>query len=366
MELTAIMPNNGFTILVIDDSPEILETLSTLLRPPYSVLAARTGMAGLDLATRLPQPHLILLDVLMPDIDGYAVLARLKENPLTSDIPVVFLTSRADPEDEEHGLMLGASDYVAKPIKPAVLKARVRIQLEARQTRDWLQNINKGLEVEVAHRTAENDQTQFAALRALAHLAETRDDETGQHILRTQNFVWLLAKLLSDHPRFARTLTAEYIDLLTKSAPLHDIGKVGIPDRILLKPGSLDAEEWAVMQTHARLGSDAIEKVERELNHPVPFLALAKEIARSHHEKWDGSGYPDGLSGDAIPISARLMALADVFDALISSRVYKDPVPFEKARDIIAEDRGSRFDPDVTDAFLGNFDEFVEIAEKYP
>lgn len=360
------MPNNGFTILIIDDSPEILETLSNLLRPQYMVLAARTGIAGLNLATRLPQPHLILLDVLMPDLDGYAVLARLKENPLTRDIPVMFLTSLADPGDEEHGLMLGASDYVSKPIKPTVLKARVRIQLEAKQTRDWLRNQNKGLENEVVHRRAENDRTQFAALRALAHLAETRDDETGQHILRTQNFVWLLAELLREHPRFSSTLTTEYIDLLTQSAPLHDIGKVGIPDRILLKSGRLDAEEWALMKTHAKLGSDAIEKVEHEMTAPVPFLALAKEIARWHHEKWDGTGYPDGLAGESIPISARLMTLADVFDALISRRVYKEPIPIEEARDMIAEGRGSHFDPDVTDAFLGNFDEFVEIVEKYP
>ena len=219
---------------------------------------------------------------------------------------------------------------------------------------------------EIKRFETEQDLMQFAAIRALAHLAETRDDDTGRHILRVQNFVWLLAELLREHPRFKDQMTTEYIDLLVQSAPLHDIGKVGIPDHILLKPGALDDDEWAIMQTHARLGSEAIEKVERDTGRPAPFLALAKEIARWHHEQWAGGGYPDGLVGEAIPISARLVALADVFDALVSRRIYKGPLSLEDARDIIAEGRGVRFDPDVTDAFLANFDEFVEIVEKYP
>ena len=361
-----MLAGRSFTILLIDDSAEILDTLSTLLRPEYKLLAARNGLAGLDIATRLPQPDLILLDVMMPDLDGYAVLARLKENPLTRDIPVVFLTSLADPQSEEHGLELGAADFISKPIKPNVLRSRVHIQLEARQARQWLNSQNDHLQSEITRVAEDNDRTRFAAMRALAHLAETRDNETGQHILRVQNFVWLLAELLREHPRFADTLTTEYIDLLIQSAPLHDIGKVGIPDCILRKPGQLDAEEWTIMKTHAALGSNALEMAERDLERPAPFLALAKEIARWHHEKWAGGGYPDGLSGDAIPVSARLMAVADVFDALISRRVYKAPFSLDKARDIIAEGRSLHFDPDVTDAFLANFDEFVEIVEKYP
>jgi putative two-component system response regulator len=200
----------------------------------------------------------------------------------------------------------------------------------------------------------------------LANLAEMRDNATGQHCARVQSFVWLLAELLQGHERFTDTLTSEYIDLLVQSAPLHDIGKVGLPDSILLKPGALDDEECAVMKTHARLGCEAIEKAERDIRHPAPFLSMTKEVARSHHERWDGGGYPDGLAGETIPVSARLVALADVFDTLISRRLYKEPFSLDDARDRIAEGRCVRFDPDVTDVFLANFDEFVEIVEKYP
>jgi putative two-component system response regulator len=211
----------------------------------------------------------------------------------------------------------------------------------------------------------ENELIQRVSIRALAHLAETRDPETGNHILRTQAYVQRMATGLAGHPRFAAFLTPHNIDLLTKSAPLHDIGKVGIPDHILLKPGSLTPDEWEIMRTHARLGSDAIEQAEADVESPVEFLVLAKEIAHWHHEKWDGSGYPDGLAGDAIPISARLMALADVFDALISQRVYKPAMTYEAARDIIAAGRGKHFDADVVDVFLNGFGDFVAIAESY-
>jgi putative two-component system response regulator len=211
----------------------------------------------------------------------------------------------------------------------------------------------------------ENDLTQQVSIRALAHLAEIRDPETGNHIRRTQGYVQRLATRLREHPRFAATLNEHYIDLLVRSAPLHDIGKVGIPDHILLKPGKLNADEWAIMQTHAKLGSAAIEEAERDIQMPLAFLSVAKEIAHWHHEKWDGSGYPDGLAGGAIPVSARIMAVADVFDALISVRVYKTAMPFSAARDIIAAGRGKHFDPDATDAFLADFADFVAIAEHY-
>ena len=212
---------------------------------------------------------------------------------------------------------------------------------------------------------AENDRTQLVSIRALAHLAETRDPETGNHILRTQAYVQQLAGSLRQHPRFSRQLYSRYIDLLVRSAPLHDIGKVGIPDSVLLKPGPLSPAEWVIMQTHAKLGHDAIERAERDIDSPLPFLALAKEIAHWHHEKWDGSGYPDGLAGDDIPVSARLMAIADVFDALITDRVYKAALPVEEARDIIAAGRGSNFDPDMVDVFLDEFGDYVSIASCY-
>ena len=243
--------------------------------------------------------------------------------------------------------------------------ARVRTQLQAKQARDWMTDQNATLEAEVARRMQENNLTQQVTIRALAHLAELRDPETGNHILRTSGYVRQLALGLRRHPRFAATLNERTVDLLARSAPLHDIGKVGIPDHILLKPGKLTPDEWAVMQTHAKLGSDAIEQAERDIEVPLDFLTMAKEIAHWHHEKWDGSGYPDRLAGEAIPVSARLMALADVFDALISLRVYKTPMPYAEARAIIAAGRGKHFDPDITDAFLAGFDDFVAIAERY-
>ena len=353
------------TILIVDDEPTNLFLLTGLLRPDYQVRAANSGESALRAAASEPRPDLVLLDVMMPGMDGYAVLARLRENPATRDIPVVFLTALAEADDEERGLQFGAADYITKPIKPAVVLARVRTQLQAKQARDWLRDENAFLEAEVVRRTAENDLTQIVTIRALAHLAETRDPETGGHILRTQGYVQLLALGLRQHPRFSDFLTSRNIDLVTRSAPLHDIGKVGIPDAILQKPGKLTAEEWEIMKTHARIGSEAIEQAEADADQPVAFLVLAKEIARWHHEKWDGSGYPDGLAADAIPCSARLMALADVFDALVSPRVYKPPMPYEQARDIIAAERGKHFDPDVADAFLASFGEFVTIAERY-
>jgi putative two-component system response regulator len=364
-----ILPASGTrpaTLLVVDDAPENLAVLGELLRAAgHRVKVANSGRAALRHAAQQPLPDLILLDVVMPEMDGYQVLAHLRADPATGPIPVIFLTALGDAEDEERGLELGAADYVAKPIRPTVVLARVRAQIEAKRARDWLRDQNAFLEAEVARRMAENDLIQHVGIRALAHLAEARDPETGNHILRTQNYVRILAIWLKDHPRFAAFLTEHAIELLTRSAPLHDIGKVGIPDHILLKPGKLAPEEWEVMKTHAKIGADAIERAEIDIGETVPFLVLAKEIARWHHEKWDGSGYPDGLAGDAIPISARFMALADVFDALISVRVYKPALPFDQARDTIAAGRGHHFDPNIVDAFLAGFDDFVAVAERY-
>ncbi len=355
----------GSRILVIDDSPEILASLAALLRPHYHVLAARTGSAGVETALRSPIPNLILLDVMMPEMDGYAVLAKLRQSPITCNIPVIFLTSLAGAEEEERGLEVGAADYISKPMKPAVLFARVRNQLEAKQTRDWLKHKTAALEAEVARRMAEHELAQNATIRALAYLAEIRDQDTGNHLLRTQSFVRLLAKLLRDQARFSTILTDHYIDLLASSAALHDLGKVGVPDQILLKPAPLTPAESVILKTHTTLGADAIELAERELKQPIPFLALTKEIVRWHHEWWDGSGYPDGLAGEAIPVSARLVAIADVFETLISRRVSKPPMSFDEARETIAQGRGSHFDPDMADVFLAHFDEFIAAAERY-
>ena len=353
------------TLLIVDDAPENLGVLSELLTPHYRVLAATSGEGCLRIANSQPAPDLILLDVMMPDMDGYTVLQRLREHPATRDIPVIFVTALIDAESEEHGLQLGAADYVTKPIRAAIVLARVRTQLEAKQARDWLKDQNAVLEAEVARRMAENNLIQQASIRALAHLAETRDPETGNHIARTQSYVHRLAISLKQHPRFSALLSDHYIDQLVRSAPLHDIGKVGIPDHILLKPGPLTTEEWVIMRTHAKMGSAAIELAERDIDAAIDFFTLAKEIANWHHERWNGSGYPDRLAGDAIPASARLMALADVFDALITARPYKTAMPFSDAREIIGSERGQHFDPDVVDAFLANFDDFVIIATRY-
>jgi putative two-component system response regulator len=353
------------TILLVDDTPENLVVLGELLRPHYRVRVASSGQRALDVAATAPRPDLILLDVMMPGMDGYATLRALRQDPSAADIPVIFVTAMDSIQDEEYGLSLGAVDYITKPVRPAIVLARVRAQLELKQARDWLKDRNTVLEAEVTRRMGENQLIQDVSIQALARLAETRDPETGNHLSRTQGYVRALATKLRGHPRFAGLLTERYIDLLVKSAPLHDIGKVGIPDHILLKPGKLDPDEWVIMKTHAKMGSDAIEHAEEDSEHPVEFLILAKEIAHWHHERWDGSGYPDGLVGEAIPLSARLMTLADVFDALISRRCYKEPIAMDETRRIILAERGRQFDPDVTDAFEAIFDEFLDIAGRY-
>jgi len=350
------------TILVVDDEPTNLMVLSDLLRPTYGVRVAKDGEAALRAVATPPRPDLVLLDVMMPGMDGHEVFRRLREDAATSDLPVLFLTALVDVEHEERGLEAGAVDYLTKPIRPAIVRARVRMQLDVKRARDMLRDSNAFLEEEVRRRVEEIALTEFAGIRALAHLAETRDLDTGVHILRTQRFVEELARRLQEHPRFAHALTQATVDLMVRAAPLHDIGKVGIPDSILLKPGSLTPEEWTVMQCHTTLGADALARAEHDVGKPVPFLPMARAIARSHHERWDGGGYPDGLAGDAIPVPARLMAVADVFDALISKRVYKDAMTIDQARAIIVEGRGTHFDPDVVAAFEAGFDAFAAIA----
>lgn len=352
-------------VLIVDDEPTNLHLLAGLLRSEFQIRVANSGESALRAANSAPRPDLVLLDVMMPGMDGYAVLSELRKNPDTQEIPVVFLTALADTLDEERGFELGAADYIAKPIKPTLVLARVRTQIQAKLARDWLRNQNSALEAEVARRMMENDLTQLVSIRALAHLAETRDPETGNHIARTQNYVLVLASRLRTSPRFADYLTKRTVDLLVRSAPLHDIGKVGIPDQILLKPGPLNEGEWEIMKTHSWLGAKAFERAEHDVDEPVAFLALAKEIAHWHHEKWNGSGYPDGLAGERIPIAARLMALADVFDALISQRVYKPAMPYKDARDIISAESGQHFDPDVVAAFLDGFVDFVTVADRF-
>ena len=353
------------TVLAVDDTPDNLALLGALLREHYIVRVATNGERALAIAAGSPHPDLILLDVMMPGMDGYETCRRLKADARTADIPVIFLTAKTKTEDEMQGFACGAVDYIAKPISPPTVLARVRSHLELKALRDREQRKAEYLEAEVARRTQMIAAVQDVTIMAMASLAETRDNETGNHLRRTQHYVRALATALKDHPRFRQALTPRMIELLFKSAPLHDIGKVGIPDRILLKPGRLTAEEFEVMKTHTTLGYEAIQHAEESLGLEVEFLRMAKEIALSHQEKWDGSGYPQGLAGDAIPLSARLMAVADVYDALISRRVYKEPMPHEQAVAIITEGRGRHFDPDMVDAFLAIQHDFRAIADRF-
>jgi putative two-component system response regulator len=352
-------------VLVVDDTPQNLMLMSALLGEHYRTKVAIHGERALEIASQTPAPDLILLDVVMPGMDGYEVCRRLKANPATAAIPVIFLTGNTDTQDQERAFSVGAVDFITKPVVGPVVLARVRTHVELKTSRDALNARYHTMEELVEARTREVIAIQDVTIRLIGSLAETRDNETGNHIRRTQNYVRVLARRLSAQPRYAATLTTAVIESLYKSAPLHDIGKVGIPDHILLKPGKLTAEEFEVMKTHTTLGREAIERAERDLGVEVAFLRFAKEIAQSHQEKWDGSGYPEGLAGEAIPLSARLMALADVYDALISRRVYKPPFTHEDALAVIAKGRGTHFDPDVYDAFLDVADEFLRIAQQY-
>jgi len=362
----AIVSIEKAIILVVDDTPDNLTLMSGLLKDNYRVKVANSGERALKIAQSDSPPDLILLDIMMPEMDGYEVCRRLKADTKTRDIPIIFLTAKTEVVDETHGFELGASDYITKPISPPIVLARVETHLAIKRMQDFLKDKNTFLAAEVNKRTAEIMAIQDVTINAMASLAETRDNETGNHIRRTQRYVRVLAEKLRFNPRFAHFLNDDKtIEVLFKSAPLHDIGKVGIPDRILLKPGRFGPEEFEIMKTHTTLGRDAILQAEKDLGMEMPFLKYAKEIAYSHQEKWDGSGYPEGLSGDDIPISARLMAVADVYDALISRRVYKAAMPHEKAVEIIKEGKGSHFDPDMVDAFLELEQEFKKIAATY-
>jgi putative two-component system response regulator len=344
-------------ILLVDDNTANLQVLrETLDGLGYKLLIAKNGQSALEIV-RKASPDLILLDIMMPDMDGYEVCRKLKAVASTRHIPVIFLTAMADAEDEARGLSLGAVDYITKPINPELVRARVRNHLELKQYRDSLEEL-------VKQRTRELQLTQAVMIESLATLAEYRDPETGGHIKRTQNYVKALAVHLKNHPKFRGELTDEMINLLYLSAPLHDMGKVGVRDHILLKPGRLDEAEFHEMQKHTTYGHDALRITEEKLGKST-FLRLAREIAYAHQEKWDGSGYPRGLKAEEIPVSGRLMALADVYDALISKRVYKPPMPHDDAVRIILDGKGRHFDPDVVDAFLELQAVFRNIALTY-
>jgi putative two-component system response regulator len=353
------------TVLAVDDDPESLRLIAELLRDNYHVRVATGGEQALRAAELEPRPDLILLDVVMPGMDGYDLCRRFRAQAHTRDTPILFLTVRSNVVDEEKGFAAGGVDYLTKPISPPILLARVRTHIMLKGGADFLKDQNAFLQEEIHRRIVQMSTIQDVAIVALASLAETRDNDTGNHVRRTQYYVEILANELRSHVRFAPLLTEDNIELLYKSAVIHDIGKVGIPDHILLKPGKLTPDEFEIMKTHTVLGRNAILAAERLLDAPNDFLRFGREIALSHHERWNGKGYPEGLAGEAIPVSARLMAVADVYDALISKRPYKEPYTHQEAVAIIAEERGQQFDPDVTDAFLSCVEDFRQIALQY-
>ncbi len=353
------------TILIVDDTPDNITLLCSLLGEQYKNKVATNGFKALKIAQATPQPDLILLDIMMPDMDGYEVCQKLKQDPRTEHIPVIFLTAKTQEGDETRGFELGAVDYITKPIVPPILMARVHTHLALQDARKYLEKQNEVLEEQVEQRTKQLANLQDAIIIAMASLAETRDNDTGHHIRRTQHYIRELAVSLQDHPDFRPILDDRYIDTLYKSAPLHDIGKVGVPDRILLKPGSLTKEEFDEMKRHTIYGRDTIIEIENSLEAPESFLVAARDIAYYHHERWDGTGYPVGLSGADIPICARLMALVDVYDALTTKRIYKDASSHDEAVKIITSARGAHFDPQVVDAFVKIQNKFAAIADHF-
>jgi putative two-component system response regulator len=353
------------TVLAVDDTPANLTLLSQLLGRHYRVQIAVSGAKALELALRRP-PDIVLLDVMMPGMDGYEVCRRLKADPRTREVPVIFLTALNGVDDETRGFDVGGADFVAKPFNPATLQARVHTQLELKAWRDALRDRNAWLQGELDARLDEVDRLRDTTLFVMVALAEFRDEDTGNHVKRTQEYVRVLAEWLLLKGLAPDWLDNENLDAMAKAAPLHDIGKIGIPDRVLLKPGALDAEEWLVMKSHTRLGAELLQRAADRLGDRAgPMLQHAMDIALHHHEKWDGSGYPDGLAGDAIPLSARLMAVADVYDALISRRVYKEPMSHEQALAWIEDNAGKHFDPLLVRALRETQPRVISIAQHW-
>lgn len=353
------------TILVVDDTPANLTLLAQVLKPDYRVQLAVSGAKALEICGRQP-PDLIVLDVMMPELDGYEVCRRLKADPATRRVPVIFLTALPRPEDESAGFEAGGADFIHKPFNPATVRARVRTHLQLKQAEDRLLHHNAQLSGELQARRREVERLRDTTLFVMVSLAEFRDADTGNHIQRTQEYVRTLARWIAAQPGGPAELTEDAIDELAKAAPLHDIGKVAIPDGILLKPGRLSPEEWQIMKTHAEHGADLLQRaIDRLGDDAGPMLSFGKQIARHHHEKWDGSGYPDGLAGEAIPLAARLMAVADVYDALISMRPYKQAMSHDEALAFIRDGSGSHFDPHVVAALEACLDEVRAIASRW-
>jgi len=332
------------TLLLVDDTPTNLDVLREILGPHYRLKLANGGERALQIANADPKPDLILLDISMPGMDGYEVCRRLKANPATKPIPVIFCTALHDIEDEAEGFRAGGVDYLIKPVTEPLVLARVATHVDLYRHRQQLDAL-------VQERTRELEETRLQIIRRLGRAAEYKDDETGTHVIRMSHYARLLA--------LAAGCSAEESERLFQAAPMHDIGKIGIPDAILQKPGKLSDEEFAVMRKHPNIGARIIG------SHEHPLLKTARLVALSHHEKWDGSGYPYGLEGEQIPLAGRIVAIADVFDALTSERPYKDAWPVEQACHYLRGEAGRHFDPRLVELFIGQLPEIERIRERY-
>lgn len=365
------------TILIVDDEPANLKVLVELLKSDYHLLTAYSGENAMQIIRQHGVPELILLDIMMADMDGYEFIEKFYQIKANRNIPIIFVTALDEMQYEEKGLSLGAVDYISKPINPPIVKARINTHLELKRARDLLQKENFLLESEVAKRTEENLFIQEVTIDALAELAETRDSETGNHIIRTQFYVEALAKKMLANKLYPETLNEHFLNTVVKAAPLHDIGKVGIPDRILLKPGRLTSDEFEIMKTHSQIGGDTLSRAIKRAMHPhhnksysifsnsLFFLRIAHHIALYHHERWDGTGYPEGLSDNDIPLAARIMSVADVYDAMIMHRVYKPAIKHEFVVEEMMASAGSQFDPEIMQCFAQVTQQFEQIKECY-
>jgi len=354
-------------ILIVDDDPLNVRVLVELLKSQYSLSVARDGQETLELLGRSAIPDLILLDIMMPGMDGYEVCQRIKANPELSSVPIIFVTALNQTFDETKGFDVGGVDFINKPIVPAVLIARVQTQLALRKSERRLIQQNAHLDELVHERTRELTLTQDVMIRALASLCEIRDNDTLHHLKRMQHYVSTLARAIEKNPAFTGQVNDLFIDRLFRSAPLHDIGKVGLSDAVLTKQEPLTDEEREEMQRHPLIGREAIMKsLAFEHADEIDFLTVAVDLISSHHECWDGSGYPDGLSGEDIPLAGRLITVADCYDEVLKEGAFNVPGAHQKAVERIRRGSGREFDPRLVAAFLSVAEEFHVIAEHFP
>jgi putative two-component system response regulator len=356
MRKKTLMENDKKKIVLVDDNPVNLKLARNTLMERYNVFTVPSAQKLFQFLEQTI-PDLILLDVVMPEISGYQAIVTLKNNPRTADIPVVFLTSKTDTTSELEGFSLGAVDYISKPFSPQLLLKRVEVHLLLESQKAELKNLNENLQHLVDEKTGEVLELQNAVLITMANLVECRDDVTGGHVERTERFLRLLVEKMLEEEIYRDILDTWDINLFIQSSKLHDVGKIAIRDDVLLKPGPLTREEFEEMKKHTVFGETVIEKIQQNAKESI-FLTHAKIMAGTHHEKWDGSGYPRGIGGSNIPLQGRLMAFVDVYDALISDRPYKKAFPPEQAVKIIIDGCGTQFDPDLKDVFLAASERF--------